>query len=146
MKVILTQDVKKHGKKGQMVEVSDGYARNFLFPQKLAIEANAQNMGVMNSQNAAKEYKIEQDKEAAVALKAKIESLTVVIKAKAGDGGKLFGSITTKEVAEVLQSAHKIDVDKRKISHDTIKNFGEYTATVKLYEKISASLKIKVEE
>jgi large subunit ribosomal protein L9 len=147
MKVILQADVKGQGKKGQLVDVSDGYARNFLLPRKLAVEANNQNMNVMKTQQAAKEHHIAEEKTNALHLKERLSNATVEIVAKAGTGGRLFGSVTSKEIAEELFKAEKIEIDKRKIVLDEpIKAFGMYTVDVKLYPEIVAELKIRVKE
>ena len=147
MKVILKADVKGSGKAGQLVNVSDGYARNFLLPKGLAMEANAQAMNdFKNKEQAAKhrqEMEIKAAKEAAAALAGK----TVKISAKAGQGGKLFGSVTSKEVAEALGKQLGVEIDKRKIAMDgDIKAFGTYRCEVKLYTGISAKVYVVVTE
>ncbi len=147
MKVILKADVKGSGKAGQLVNVSDGYARNFLLPKGLAMEANAQAMNdFKNKEQAAKhrqEMEIKAAKEAAAALAGK----TVKISAKAGQGGKLFGSVTSKEVAEALGKQLGVEIDKRKIAMDgDIKAFGTYEAQVRLYTGISADIYVLVGE
>lgn len=144
MKVILLQDVKGQGKKGELVNVSDGYARNFLFPKNLAKEANASAMAEFNSKAAAATFHYEQDKAAAKALAAKIEGAKIEIKAKAGANGKLFGSITSKEIAAELNSKLGTSIDKKKLTVADIKNYGEYTATVKLFTDISATFTVAV--
>ena len=144
MKVVLKQDVKGLGKKGQLVNASDGYARNFLFPKNLAKEANATAMAEFNSKAAAVTFHYEQDKAAAKELAAKIEGKTVEIKAKAGANGKLFGSITSKEIAAELGRMLGITVDKKKLTVKDIKNYGEYTATIKLFTDISATFTVAV--
>lgn len=144
MKVILLEDVKGQGKKGALVNVSDGYARNFLFPKNLAKEANATAMAEFNSKAAAVTFHYEQDKAAAKELAAKIEGKTVEIKAKAGANGKLFGSITSKEIAAELGRMLGITVDKKKLTVKDIKNYGEYTATIKLFTDISATFTVAV--
>ena len=144
MKVILLEDVKGQGKKGALVNVSDGYARNFLFPKNLAKEANATAMAEFNSKAAAVTFHYEQDKAAAQELAAKIEGKTVEIKAKAGATGKLFGSITSKEIAAELGRMLGITVDKKKLTVKDIKNYGEYTATIKLFTDISATFTVAV--
>lgn len=147
MKVVLLQDVKALGKKGELVNTSDGYARNFLFPKKLAKEANAQAMNELKNAEESKAFKIKTDTENAKAAAAALKDKKVVIKAKAGAGGRLFGSVTSKEIAEELKKQFKIDVDKRKISLDVdIKAFGTYKAEVKLYTGISAELSVQVTE
>ena len=144
MKVILLQDVKGQGKKGELVNVSDGYARNFLFPKNLAKEANAAAMAEFNSKAAAVTYHFEQDKAAAKELAKKIEGTRVEIKAKAGANGKLFGSITSKEIAAELNKLLGTSIDKKKLTVADIKNYGEYTATVKLFTDISATFTVAV--
>ena len=144
MKVILLEDVKGQGKKGALVNVSDGYARNFLFPKNLAKEANATAMAEFNSKAAAVTFHYEQDKAAAKELAAKIEGKKVEIKAKAGANGKLFGSITSKEIAAELGKMLGITVDKKKLTVKDIKNYGEYTASIKLFTDISATFTVAV--
>lgn len=144
MKVILTADVKGQGKKGEMINVSDGYARNFLFKQKLAVEANNAALNELKNREAAKAHHIEEEKKAAQADAAKVDGKTITIHAKAGASGKLFGSVTSREIAEELQKAFAIQVDKRKISVADIKAFGTYMAEIKFYNGISASLTIEV--
>ena len=147
MKVILLQDVKGTGKKGELVEVSDGYARNFLLPKKVAKKATAQAMSELKNAEESKAFKIEEEKKAANAAKAVIEGKSLTIKAKAGQGGRLFGSVTAKEIATELKKQFSLNVDKRKISLDMdIKAFGTYNADVKLYTGIVAKLKVVVTE
>lgn len=147
MKVILLQDVKALGKKGELVNASDGYARNYLFPKKLAKEANAQAMNEYKNAEDSRNYKIATQKAQAEHNKSQIDGKTFVMTAKAGANGKLFGSITSKEVAASIKNDYHINVDKRKIvlSSD-IKTYGEYSAEVKLYTGISATVKIVVKE
>ena len=144
MKVILTADVKGKGKKGEMVTVSDGYARNFLFPRNLAINADAQAMTELKNREESKAFHIAEDKKAAQAICDKINKQTVVIKAKAGASGKLYGAITSKEIADEIKKQFAVDVDKRKISVNDIKAAGEYSADVKLYNGIVAQITISV--
>ncbi len=146
MKVILLADVKGQGKKGQLVNVSDGYARNFLFPKNLAKEANAAAMNELNTKAAAVAFHYEEDKAAAKALADKINGATVILHAKAGANGKLFGSITSKEIATELGKVLGTAIDKKKLTVADIKNYGEYTATVKLFTDVSASFTVKVAE
>ncbi|MCI6007301.1 50S ribosomal protein L9 [Oscillospiraceae bacterium LCP25S3_E10] len=147
MKVILLQDVKGTGKKGELVNVSDGYARNFLLPKKVAKEATAQAMSELKNAEASKAFQIEEAKKAANASKALIEGKSLSIKAKAGQGGRLFGSVTAKEISAELKKQFSLNVDKRKISLDTdIKAFGTYNAEIKLYTGIVATLKVVVTE
>ena len=147
MKVILLQDVKSLGKKGELVSVSDGYARNFLFPRNLAKEANAQAMNEFRNAEQSKQYKIDTAKAAAQKAKEELEGSKFVMKAKAGDTGKLFGSITAKEIAAEISRQKHVDVDKRKVVlKDDIKNLGEYEAEIKLYSGITAHCTISVEK
>ncbi|MBQ2286864.1 MAG: 50S ribosomal protein L9 [Clostridia bacterium] len=146
MKVVLLQDVKGHGKKGELCNVSDGYARNFLFPKKLAVEAdNAALNELRNREEAAAHHK-QEEIDAANALAAKLDGKTVEIKAKAGAGGKLFGSVTSKEIAKEIADTLGLQIDRKKMSVADIKNFGEYTAEIKLYKGISAKITVKVTE
>ena len=147
MKVILLQDVKSLGKKGELVSVSDGYARNFLFPRNLAKEANAQAMNEFRNAEQSKQYKIDTARAAAQKAKEELEGSKFVMKAKAGDSGKLFGSITAKEIAAEISRQKHVDVDKRKVVlKDDIKNLGEYEAEIKLYSGITAHCTISVEK
>ena len=146
MKVILLADVKGHGKKGELCSVSDGYARNFLFPRKLATEANAAAMNELKNREAAAAHHIAEDKAAAEAAKSKLDGKTVTIHAKAGASGKLFGAVTTNEVCETISSALGVEIDRRKVSVGDIKAHGDYTAEIKLYAGISAAVKIQVTE
>ena len=147
MKVVLLADVKGSGKKGELVNVSDGYARNFLFPKKQAKEANAQAMNELKNAEEAKAYKIKTETEAAQKAAAILEGKTVKMTAKAGQGGRLFGSVTAKEIAEALKEQFKVDIDKRKIVVDgDIKAFGSYACEIKLYAGISAKMFVMVGE
>lgn len=146
MKVILTQDVKGQGKKGEMVNVSDGYARNFLLPRKLAIEANAQAVQEMESKEAAKQHHIEMEKQNAKEMAEKLQSLTVKITMGSGADGRLYGAVTAKDVAEELAKQHGITVDKRKIVMDSIKSYGTYTPEIKLYTGIVGKINVVVAE
>ncbi len=146
MKVVLKQDVKGLGKKGELVNTSDGYARNFLFPKGLAVEANAQSMTELRNREQAQKYKIETETAAAKKAASEIQGKTLKIKAKAGQNGKLFGSVTSKEIAEKLKEEFKLDVDKRKVVVEDIKQFGTYEFEVKLYQGISAKLFVSVGE
>ena len=147
MKVLLTADVKGSGKKGELVNVSDGYARNYLIPKGLAREANAQAVNEYNTKKSAQAHKIEMEKKAAQETKEKIEGKTVKLTAKAGANGKLFGSVTSKEIAEAVGSAFGVSIDKRKITLDAdIKAFGTYEAEIKLYTGISAKVYVMVSE
>ena len=145
MKVMLLQDVKGQGKKDQIVNVSDGYARNFLFPRKLAVEADAKAMADAKNKEAAKQFKIEQDKAAARDVAARLEAVQVKIKATAGADGRLYGSITTADVADALKEQAGIELDKRKIvSEAPIKAVGSYTLEVKLYPEIVGKINLIV--
>lgn len=147
MKVILLQDVKSLGKKGELVEASDGYARNYLLPRKIAKEANAQAMNEYKNAENSKNYKIATEKAQAEAYKKQLEGKVFEINAKAGQGGRLFGSVTSKQVAEEIKKQYNIVVDKRKVMLESdIKEFGTYKAEVKLYTGISAKIDVKVSE
>ena len=146
MKVILLQDVKGKGKKGQMIEVSDGYARNFMLPKKLAIEATPDAINTMRMNDKATQERIAREKAEALATSKKLREMTVTVTAKGGGAGRLFGSVTNAEIAEAL-SKQGIKLDKRKIVlSDPIKNVGTYTVTCKLGYEISAPLTVKIEE
>ena len=145
MKVILQQDVKGKGKKGQTIEVSDGYARNFLLPRKLALEATADNMNAYNIKEKARLAQIEREKEQARETGRKLEGTAVKISAKAGGAGKLFGAITSKEIADALAQQHGITVEKNKIVQaDPIKTFGTFQVKVKLGYEVSATISVIV--
>ncbi len=146
MKVVLLADVKGQGKKGELCNVSDGYARNFLFPKNLAIEANAAAMSELKSREEAKVHHKNEEIAAAKDIASKLEGKTVTIKAKAGANGKLFGSVTSKEISAEIGKTLGITVDRKKMTVADIKNFGEYTAEIKLYTGISAKLTVKVTE
>lgn len=147
MKVILTADVKGQGKKGQLIEVSEGYGRNFLLPRGLAKQATADNINSMKQADAAKAHRIEVDKQAARDIAEKLQGLKVLVRAKAGQGGRLFGAVTAKEIAEELQSQHGIEIDKRKIIlSDAIKAFGTYAVEAKLYPEINGTINVQVIE
>ena len=144
MKVMLLKDVKGQGKKDEIVNVSDGYARNFLFPRKLAIEADAKALADAKNKEDAKNFKIEQEKAAARAIAEKLCGVTVKIKATAGADGRLYGSITTADIAKALKE-QGIEIDKRKIVADgAIKAFGSYTLDVKLYPEILGKVNLVV--
>ncbi len=144
MKVILTKDVKAQGKAGQIINVSDGYARNFLFPKGLAIEADAKAMNEIKNKEASEKHKIEVETNAAKATAEKLTSVQVKIKCQSGGDGRLYGSVTTKDIAEELKKQHGIEIDKRKIQMDAIKAYGSYTADVKLYNGIVGKVSILV--
>ncbi len=147
MKVVLLTDVKALGNKGELVNVSDGYARNFLFPRKLAKKADSQAINELKNAEESKRFKIESDKKIANDSKAVLENSLICIKARAGKNGKLFGSVTAKEISAEIKRQKNIDIDKRKITLDAdIKSFGTYNAEIKLYAGISAAVKIQVSE
>ena len=146
MKVILCQDVKGQGKKGELVNVSDGYARNFLFPKGLAIEANATAMNELKNRESSAAHKVAEEKKAAQALKEAIDGKTVTIHAKAGSSGKLFGAVTSKEVAEEIKKNYKVEIDKRKIGMTDLKTYGSVTAEIKIYPSITATITVSVTE
>ena len=145
MKVILQQDVKKVGKKGDILEVSEGYGRNFLLPKKYAVEANAANMNVAVAQKNSAERKKQQAKDESVLMAAQLAKIEVSIPVKIGENGKLFGSVTGKDVAEVLKSKHGIEIDKRKIEiKGDIKGLGEYEAVIKVHPEITSTIKVYI--
>ena len=146
MKVILLQDVKGKGKKGQMLEVSDGYARNFMLPKKLAIEATPDAINTMRMNDKATQERIAREKAEALATGKKLREMTVIVKAKGGGAGRLFGSVTNAEIADAL-AKQGVKLDKRKIVlNETIKSVGTYTATCKLGYEITAPLTVKIVE
>ena len=144
MKVILLQDVKGSGKAGDVVKVSDGYARNLLIPKGFAIEANDKNMKALKKKKAEEEAQYQADKAAALEVKAQIEAKEFVIKTKGGENGKLFGSITSADIAEAVKEQSGADIDKKKIQLDSpIKQVGDFEVPVKLFNEVSAVLKVK---
>lgn len=146
MKVLLKQDVKGQGKAGQIVNVSDGYARNFLFPRQLAVPADAQAMNEVRTKEEAARYHARVEKEESTKTAEMLKDKILEIKAKAGSAGRLFGSVTTKEVASELERQFGVKVDKRKITMDDIKAFGSYAAELKLPQGVVAKLTVKVTE
>ncbi len=145
MQVILTQDVKGQGKKGQLINVSDGYARNFLLPKGLATEATSSNLNILKGKKESLEFKIKTETEEANKIVEQMKDITVEIKAKAGDNGKLFGSVTSKDVADALTAQHHIKLDKKKfVMPDGIKVLGVTEVTVKVYTGINGTLKVNV--
>ncbi|MBQ4427604.1 MAG: 50S ribosomal protein L9 [Oscillospiraceae bacterium] len=147
MKVILQKDVRDQGKAGQMVEVSDGYARNFLLPRGLAVEATADALNKMKLQEKAKAHQVELEKAEAQKIKGELEKLIVKISASAGKNGKLFGSITSKEIADELKKQHGIDIDsKRFVLSDPIKTYGTFEVRVKLGHEISGTVNVLIAE
>ena len=146
MKVVLLQDVKDIGKKDQVVNVSDGYARNFLLPRKLAKEATTAAMNDVKAKESAKAHHKREEVKAANELKAKLDGKEVTIKAKAGKEGKLFGAVTSKDVSAALKAQHKMDIDKKKIVMKDIKTFSRVDVEIKIYPEIQAKITVIVEE
>ena len=145
MKVILTQDIKGVGKKDEIINANDGYARNFLLPRKMAVEANSQNMSLLQGRKDSANFKKEQEKENALLLQDKLSKIMLKIKVKAGANGKIFGSITSKEIATELKNQYNIEVDNKKILlKDSIKEIGVFNIEIKLYEGIIGKLKIDI--
>ena len=145
MKVILQADVKGTGKKGQVFEVADGYARNFLFPKKLAIEATTGNIQDISHKQALEERRKEKEKENAIELAGKLNALQIEVKTKTGEGGRLFGSVTSKEIADALKKQHGVEVDKRKLEvKEPIKALGNYEIHVKIHQDVMAKLQVHV--
>ena len=145
MKVILLQDIKGVGKKDQVINANDGYARNYLFPKKLAVEANAGNLTNLKSKQDSNQYRKDLQKEEAIKIADKLKGLTVQIKVKAGENGKIFGGVTSKEIAENLKTQHGIEIEKKKIIlTETIKTLGTVNVDIKLYEGVTAKLKVQV--
>lgn len=146
MKIVLKKDAKGLGKKGEIVTVSDGYARNFLLPKGIGAIADAKAESELKNQISSREFKEKQEREAAEELKKTLEKIEVSAKAVAGSDGRLYGSITNSHVATLLEEQHKIKIDKRKIEMDAIKSFGVFHVQIKLYNGIAASLKVSVTE
>ena len=145
MKVILKADIKGVGKKDQIIEASDGYARNFLFPKKLAVEANNENMSKLNAKNQSKAYQKEQEKQEAQKIAEKMSKILLKIEVKAGENGKIFGGVSSKEIAENLEKQYSIKIDKKKIDlKETIKTLGTTTINIKLFEGVLGKLKVDV--
>ena len=145
MKVILQQDVKGQGKKGQMVEVSDGYARNFLLPRKLAVLATAENVNTMKQQEKARRQQEAAEKAEAEALSKKLEGITVKVTANAGEGGRLFGAVTAKEISEQLKAQHDMELDSKKlVLAEPIKTFGSFEVKAKLGFEITGTVYVLV--
>ena len=145
MKVILLDNIKGVGKKDEIINASDGYARNFLFPKKLAVEANNENMNKLKAKKQSEQYKKDVDKENAKNIAKKLDDIILVIKVKAGENGKIFGGVTSKEISEELKKQYKINIDKKKIVlSENIKSLGSFDIIIKLYEGITGKLKIKV--
>lgn len=145
MKVILLDNIKGVGKKDQVINASDGYARNFLFPKKLAVEANNENMSKLKAKQNANEYKKSVEKKEAEELSNKLKEITLIIKVKAGGNGKIFGGVTSKEIAENLKIQYNIEIDKKKIIlSETIKTLGTLTVDIKLYEGVIGKIKVQI--
>lgn len=145
MKVILTQDVKGQGKKDQVIEVSDGYARNFLLPKKLAVPADNSALNVVKNKEASAQHKLDVEKKQALDIAEKLKSITVKFEYAAGPDKKLYGSVTTKDIADALKRDYGIDIDKRKITlKENIKAFGNFTADVKLFGDVTGKINILV--
>lgn len=145
MKVILLQDIKGVGKKDQIINANDGYARNYLFPKKLAVEATAGNLGNLKSKQESNQYRKDMQKEEAIEIASKLKDITLTIKVKAGENGKIFGGVTAKEISENLKTQHNIQIDKKKINlTETIKTLGTVNVDIKLYEGVTAKLKVQV--
>lgn len=145
MKVILQADIKGVGKKDEIINSSDGYARNFLFPKKLAVEANAENMSKLKAKQDSNNYKKEQEKEEAKRIAEKLSKILLKVQVKAGENGKIFGGVSAKEISELLKKNYQIEIDKKKIElKETIKTLGARTVTIKLFEGVIGTLKIDV--
>lgn len=145
MKVILKENIKGVGKKDEVINASDGYARNYLFPKKLAVEANAENMIKLNAKKASEDRKKELEKEDAKEIAKKLKEITLNIKVKAGENGKIFGGVTSKEISDNLEKQYKIKIDKKKIDlKENIKNIGVFNVEIRLYEGIMGKVKVNV--
>ena len=145
MKVILLDNINGVGKKDEIINASDGYARNFLFPKKLAVEANNENMSKLKAKKQSEQYKKDVNKENAEKIAKKLDEITLTIKVKAGENGKIFGGVTSKEISEELKKQYKIDIDKKKIIlNENIKNLGSFDISMKLFEGVTGKLKVKV--
>lgn len=145
MKVILLDNIKGVGKKDEIINASDGYARNYLFPKKLAVEATKENLRKLESKNEANKFKKQNEKNDAIEVANKLKELVLTIKVKAGENGKIFGGVTSKEISENLKEQYKIEIDKKKIEvKETIKNIGRFTINIKLYEGVNAKLTVNI--
>ena len=145
MKVILLDNIKGVGKKDEVINASDGYARNFLFPKNLAVEANKENMAKLQAKKDSKQHQKDLEKEAAYEMMKKLKDITIQIPVKAGENGKIFGGVTAKEIAENLESQCKMDIDKKKIIlAEPIKTLGNFQVEIKLYEGVTGKLKVQV--
>ena len=147
MKIILLQDEKKLGKKGDIIEASDGYARNYILPKKIGVEATAKNMNDLKLQKANDAKLAQEQLDAAKALADELSSKLVIVKIKAGEGGRAFGSVSTKEIASAIKEQHNLEIDKKKIQlPEALKNFGSYEVSVKLHPQVTGKLTVKVLE
>ena len=147
MKIILLQDVKTLGKKGDIIEANDGYARNYILPKKLGVEANAKNMNDLKLQKANQEKVAQETLDAAKAFAKDLETKEIVLTMKAGEGGRVFGSVSSKEIAQTFKDQCNVEIDKKKIVlSDPIKTFGTYDVKVKLHPQVTGTLKVKVKE
>lgn len=147
MKIILLQDEKKLGKKGDIIEASEGYARNYILPKKIGVEATPKNMNDLKLQRANADKVAQENLDAAKALAAELETKQVVVKIKAGEGGRAFGSVSSKEIATACKEQHKIEIDKKKIQlPESLKNFGVYEVAIKLHPQVTGKLSVKVTE
>ena len=145
MKVILLSDIKGVGKKDQVIEASDGYARNYLFPKKLALEANTENMSKLKARQNSNQFRKDTEKKQAEEIAKKLKGIMLKIKVRAGENGKIFGGVTSKEISEGLKRDYNIDIDKKKILlNETIKTIGTFTINIKLYEGVIGKLRIDV--
>lgn len=145
MKVILLDNIKGVGKKDEIINASDGYARNYLFPKKLAIEATKENLGKLESKNEANKFKKQNEKNDAIEVANKLKELVLTIKVKAGENGKIFGGVTSKEISDGLKKDYQIDIDKKKINlNETVKTLGTITVDIKLYEGVTGKLKVDI--
>lgn len=145
MKVILLDNIKGVGKKDEIINANDGYARNFLIPRKLAVEANSKNMSELKSKQDSKEHKKQEDKKEAIEISKKLEKIMLKINVKAGENGKIFGGVTSKEISEQLKKQYKFNIDKKKIDlKETIKTTGIFTVDLKLYEGVTGKLKLHI--
>lgn len=147
MKIILLQDEKKLGKKGDIIEASEGYARNYILPRKIGVEATPKNMNDLKLQKANNEKIAQEQLDAAKALAAELESKIVMVKIKAGEGGKTFGSVSSKEIAAAVKEQYNIEIDKKKLQlPESLKNFGSYEVAVKLHPQVTGKVTVKVTE
>ena len=146
MKVILLENIKGVGKKDEIINANDGYARNFLLPKKLAVEANSANLNLLKGKQDSSNHKKEVEKEKAIEIKAKLEKISLVVKVKAGENGKIFGGVTPKELSEQLEKQHNIVIDKKKIDlKETIKTIGTFNVDIKLFEGVLGKLKVNIQ-